>query len=138
VSNCSFIKVAKIPEFSTKRAGGKSKNPFFQIFFISFYINIYKFIPSEKYTIFRPNAQVRPTKGDACPVGCAVCYPIGVFFRNALKKVNHKFGGLIMDTGFLPITINQLTNQPIMTNYAKQTQFPKSQNEIKLLFNKGL
>jgi len=43
-----------------------------------------------------------------------------------------------MTTGFLPITINHLTDQPIMTNYAKQTQFPKQQNERKFRYNKGL
>jgi len=31
-------------------------------------------------------------------VGCAVCYPIGVFFQPPLKKVNHKLGELIMST----------------------------------------
>ena len=41
-----------------------------------------------------------------------------------------------MATGFLPITMNN--EQRTMTYYAKQTQFPKNQNEIKLLFNKGL
>jgi len=30
------------------------------------------------------------------------------------------------------------TNQPIITNYAKQTQFPKSSNERKYCYNKGL
>jgi hypothetical protein len=37
-----------------------------------------------------------------------------------------------------PKHLRAISNQPVITNYAKQTQFPKSQNEIKLLFNKGL
>ena len=37
--------------------GGKSKNPFFQIFFISFHTNAYKFNHYEKYTNFQSNAQ---------------------------------------------------------------------------------
>jgi len=66
-------------------------------------------------------------------------------FSNHPEKVNHKFGGLIIAAGFLqlPITIYQLpithlTNQPIMTNYAKQTQFTECSNKRKLSFNKGL
>jgi len=63
------------------RRGGKSKNLFFNNFFISFHISTYKFIASEKSAFFAAFAHVRPTKGNACPVGCVVCYPIGVFFR---------------------------------------------------------
>ena len=65
--------------------GGKSKNPFFHIFSISFHISIYKFFASEKPVFFAAFAQVRPTKGN-------------VFFRDVLKKVNSKSGELIMST----------------------------------------
>ena len=50
--------------FQSKTQVVAHKNPFFQIFFISFHTNIYEFILSEKYTNFQSNAQVRPTKGN--------------------------------------------------------------------------
>jgi len=37
--------------------GGKSKNPFFQNFFISFHVSIYNFNHYQKYTNFQSNAQ---------------------------------------------------------------------------------
>jgi hypothetical protein len=111
-------------------------------FFIFFYLFLYKYLQIytiRKIRVFRPNAQVRPTKGD-------------VFFQNAMKKANHKFEALIC----LPSTLKPFVpfcgqlipcyqcnqrlnflcasvslwlklNQSKITNYAKQTQFPKTQ-----------
>jgi len=58
------------------------KNKIFQKIFTPFLTSSYENQESRIKDFFRPNAQVRPTKGNACPVGCAVCYPIGVFFRS--------------------------------------------------------
>jgi len=80
-------------------------------------------------------------------------------FRNALKKVNHKSGGtsngyrvstnnkeswseacpLPVCGGRKPLReINHLPNQPIITNYAKQSQFAGCSNERKFCYNKVL
>ena len=46
------------------RRGFRVENHFLIIFFISFRTSTYKFWPSPNYPILRPNAQVRPLKGN--------------------------------------------------------------------------
>ena len=123
------------------RRGVRAKIHFFKNFFISFHISIYKFIASEKHTIFRPNAQVRPTKGNACPVGCAVRHPIGVFCRNGKPLVELPITVLISVNPCQIITLvtfillrpSTLVESALQITpfYAKQTQFLKSQMNVK-------
>jgi hypothetical protein len=74
-----------LEKLQSKARGIKSKNPFFHNFFYLFphkYLQIYC---PRKIRVFRPDAQVRPTKGD-------------VFFRNGNPR-----RGITNDQ--LPITI---------------------------------
>jgi len=60
-----------------------SKTKFFHIFIIPLPTTTYKIFSSEKSSIFRiKRAGTSNYEGIACPVGCAVCYPIGVFCPN--------------------------------------------------------
>ena len=51
-------------KFSIKNAATGRQKPPNSNFFISFHTSTYKFHQPQKYPDFRPNAQVRPTKGD--------------------------------------------------------------------------
>jgi hypothetical protein len=53
-------------KFQSFAQEGKSKNPTFSNFFISFHISIYNSLAPEKALILAPDAQVRPNKGNVC------------------------------------------------------------------------
>ena len=64
----------------------------------------------------------------------------------ATEAISHQIGPIkdrpIKAQGFqipsITMVLSALVALWLCVKYAKQTQFPKSQNEIKLLFNKGL
>ena len=67
--------------------GGKSKNPFFHNFFISFHISIYKFFASEKPAFFDRMRKFALLRGTSFLSACGG-------FRNAMKKSKSLFGRL--------------------------------------------
>jgi hypothetical protein len=67
--------------------GSKSKNPFFQNFFISFHISIYKFITSREPAFFDQMRKFALLRGTSFLSACGG-------FQNAMKKSKSLFGRL--------------------------------------------
>jgi hypothetical protein len=68
----------------------------------------------------------------ACPVGCAVCYPIGA----PLPLVN--LGSIYLSNQFNLGNLWLKIDQSKHINYAKRTQFPKKSNVYNLNENNEL
>ncbi len=132
--------------------GGKSKNPFFQNFFNCLVDN--SLIPSILSKILLFSHQMRKfaliIEGRVlfeppCKNQIANSKELIMSTKTQTLTTNHEFSPLEVDAEGACLLSNW-ANQPFITFYAKQTQsvvslsnlFPKSQNERKYCYKKGL